>query len=126
VVLQKATVLVAEDDPQVLDVVTRVLRKADYHAIPARDGREAWGIFQRVQPPIDLVVADVVMPRMTGTELAAQVVARQPELPVILMSSFTPEDLARRGLALSRGHLLTNPFAPSELLGIVRRLLPAE
>ena len=65
--LQKAAVLVAEDDPQVLDVVIRVLRKAGYHAIPARDGREAWDIFQRAQPPIDFVVADVVMPHMTGT-----------------------------------------------------------
>jgi CheY-like chemotaxis protein len=120
------TVLVVEDDPLVLEVVTRVVRKAGYHAIPARDGREAWSIFQRAQPPIDLVVADVVMPRMTGTELAARVVASQPELPVILMSAFAPEDLARRGLALSHGHLLTKPFAPGELLGLVRGLLPAE
>jgi CheY-like chemotaxis protein len=118
------TVLVAEDDPQVLEVVTRIVRIGGYHALPARDGREAWGIFQRVQPPIDLVIADVVMPYMTGTELAAHVVASQPELPLILMSAFTPEDLARRGLVLSHGHLLTKPFTPGELLGLVRRLLP--
>jgi two-component system, cell cycle sensor histidine kinase and response regulator CckA len=120
-----STLLVVEDDPQVLEVVIRMVREGGYDAIPARDGREAWGIFQRAKPPIDLVVADVVMPHMTGTELAARVVARQPELPVILMSAFGPDDLLRRGLVLTHGHLLTKPFAPGELLGLVRRLLPA-
>jgi CheY-like chemotaxis protein len=62
---------------------------------------------------------------MSGTELAAQVVAKQPELPVVLMSAFAPEDLARRGLALSHGHLLTKPFEPEQLLGLVRSLLQA-
>src|SRR3954451_18001856 len=86
------TVLVVEDEPQVLEVVTRIVRKGGYQAIPARNGLEAWGIFQRAEPPIDLVLSDVVMPHMTGTELAARVVSRQPELPIILMSAFTPED----------------------------------
>src|SRR3954465_16000436 len=119
------TVLVVEDEPQELEVVTRIVRKGGYQAIPARDGLEAWGIFHRAEPPIDLVLSDVVMPHMTGTELAARVVSRQPELPIILMSAFTPEDLTRRGLVLAHGHLLTKPFAPGELLGLVRRLLPA-
>ena len=93
--------LFAEDDPRVHDVVTRVLRKAVYDA---RDGRQAWAIFQRAQPLIDLVVADVVMPRMTATELAGHVVARQArELPIILMSAYAPEDLARRGLSFRTG-----------------------
>lgn len=122
--LQEATVLVVEDDPLVLEVVARLVREGGYDTIPARDGREAWGILQRGTRPIDLVLADVVMPHISGTELAAHAVARQPELPVILMSAFTPEDLARRGLALCHGHLLTKPFAPSELLGLIRRLLP--
>src|SRR3954454_15741807 len=118
------TVLVVEDDRQVLEVITRIVRKGGYQAIPARDGLEAWGIFQRAEPPIDLVLSDVVMPRLTGTELAARLAARQPGLPIILMSAFSPEDLARRGLVLAHGDLLTKPFAPGELLGLVRRLTP--
>ncbi len=119
------TVLVVEDDPLVLEVVARLVREGGYDTIPARDGREAWAILQRGTRPIDLVLADVVLPHMSGTELAAHVVARQPALPVILMSAYAPDDLARRGLVLSQGHLLTKPFTPDELLGLVRRLLPA-
>jgi len=118
------TVLVAEDDPEVLDLVTRILGQAGYDVIAARDGREAWVIFQRGSRPIDLVLADVVMPHMTGTDLAARVAARMPDLPIVLISGFTPQDLARRGLVLSHGHLLTKPFTHAELLGLVRRLLP--
>ena len=119
------TVLVVEDDPLVLEVVTRLVREGGYDTIPARDGREAWGILQRSTRPIDLVLADVVLPHMSGTELAAHVVASQPALPVILMSAYAPDDLARRGLVLSHGHLLTKPFTPDELLSLVQRLLPA-
>jgi len=117
------TVLLAEDDPQVLAAVARILREAGYETVTARDGREAWGIFQRPEPPIDLVIADVVMPHMTGTELAAHVVTREPDLPIVMMSAFT-QDLARRGLALSHGHILTKPFAHEQLLSLVRQLLP--
>jgi two-component system, cell cycle response regulator CpdR len=118
------TVLVAEDDPQVLELVARILRRAGYEAITARDGREAWAIFQRDNRPIDLLLADVVMPYMTGTELAARIAGRAPDLPIVLISGFTPEDLGRRGLVLSHGHLLTKPFTHGELLDIVRRLVP--
>ena len=120
------TILVVEDDPLVLEVVARLVREGGYNTIPARDGREAWGIVQRGTRPIDLVLADVVLPHMSGTELTAHLGANQPELPVILMSAYAPEDLARRGLLLSHGHLLTKPFTPEQLLDLIRRLIPAE
>jgi two-component system, cell cycle sensor histidine kinase and response regulator CckA len=117
--------LVAEDESRVLGLVTRILREGGYDIIPARNGHEAWAIFHRGDRRIDLVLADVVMARMTGTELAAHVVDRAPDLPIVLMSGFTPEDLACRGLVLSHGHLLTKPFEPSELLDLIGKLLPA-
>jgi CheY-like chemotaxis protein len=120
------TVLVADDDPQVRELVSRILGDAGYDVIAARDGREAWGIFQRDRRPVDLVLADVVMPHLTGTELAARIAARIPELPIVLISGFTPEDLARRGLVVSHGHLLTKPFTHGELLDFVRRLIRAK
>jgi CheY-like chemotaxis protein len=53
------TVLVAEDDPEVLQLVTRILAESGYDVIPAKDGREAWSIVQRDSRPIDLLLADV-------------------------------------------------------------------
>jgi CheY-like chemotaxis protein len=70
------------------------------------------------------VLVDVVIPHMTGTELAERIAARRPELPLIFTSGFAPEDLDRRGLVRSHGHLLTKPFTQDELLNLVRRLLP--
>ena len=117
--------LVVEDDPQVLDVVTRILRKGGYHAIPARDGREAWGIFQRAERPLLIWAYRCGDAAHAGTELAARVAAKAPDLPIVLMSGFTSKDLARRGLVLSHGHLLTKPFGPTELLDLIGQLLPA-
>jgi DNA-binding response OmpR family regulator len=119
------TVLVAEEDPSVLELVTRVLVEGGYDVIRSRDGRAAWGIFLRASSAIDLVLADVVLPGMTGVELVARIAGAMPDLPLVLMSGFGSEDLARRGVVLSHGQVLRKPFTHSELIGIVRRLLPA-
>ena len=102
-----------------------MVREGGYEALPAHHGKEAWSLFVRDDLAVDLVVADVVMPYMNGTELAARIASRRPDLPLILMSGFSPEDLAMRGLTISHGHLLTKPFEPGELLGLIGRLIPA-
>jgi two-component system cell cycle sensor histidine kinase/response regulator CckA len=117
-------VLVVDDEPAVLQLVTRMIREGGYEALPAKHGQEAWSLLAQADRQIDLVVADVVMPRMTGTELAARIADKRPGLPLILMSGFSSEDLFRRGLELSHGRLLTKPFEPEELLALVRQLLP--
>jgi CheY-like chemotaxis protein len=118
------TVLAVDDELEILNLVSRILREAGYDVVRARNGDEAWERIQRGGPP-DLLLADVVMPRMTGTELAARVAARHPEVPIVLMSAYSQEDLRERGLRLAHGHLLTKPFANAALLGLLARLLPA-
>jgi len=108
----------------VLNLVSRLLREAGYDVVQARHGEEAWDRIQRGPLP-DLLLADVVMPHLSGTELAARVVARHPDLPIVLMSAFSQEDLRRRGLQLTHGHLLTKPFQNAELIGLVDRLVRA-
>jgi CheY-like chemotaxis protein len=123
--LSVPTVLAVDDELDVLLLVSRVLHEAGYDVVQARHGEEAWERIHRGDAPPDLLLADVVMPRMTGTELAARVALRHPEIPIILMSAYSRDDLRERGLQLAHGHLLTKPFANAALLGLVDRLLRA-
>jgi CheY-like chemotaxis protein len=116
------TVLVVDDEIEVLNLLSRILREAGYEVVQARNGEEAWDRIQRGPQP-DLLLADVVMPRMTGTELAARVTARHPEIPIVLMSAFSRADMRARGLQLTHGHLLTKPFENAAVLGLLARLL---
>jgi response regulator receiver domain-containing protein len=79
------TVLVVDDEALVREIAARMLRQAGHDAIQAVDGRDAWAQLHRAQVKIDAVLADVVMPNMTGTELLALVLANRPDLPIALM-----------------------------------------
>jgi two-component system cell cycle sensor histidine kinase/response regulator CckA len=118
------TVLAVDDEVPVLELVARTVCEGGYRVVKARDGKEAWSFFQRPHESVDLVITDVVMPHMSGTELAARIAALNPDLPLILMSGFSPVDLYERGLSLSHGHLITKPFDPTALLSLVQQLLP--
>jgi CheY-like chemotaxis protein len=84
----------------------------------ASDGLEAWLLLQHQGVHVDLVLADVIMPYVTGTELAARIRHDFPHLPVILLSAYNSTDLVARGLAPS-GELVTKPF---DLQDLVRRI----
>ena len=100
-----------------------MVREGGHDAIVVESGHEAWRIFDKGGQPIDLVLADVVLPGMTGAELAALIAARRPDVPIILMTGFGPDDLVKQGLALSQGQLLTKPFDPDYLVALIGRLL---
>jgi CheY-like chemotaxis protein len=117
------TVLVVDDEIEVLNLLARILREAGYDVAQARHGEEAWERIQRGNPRPDILLADVVMPRMSGTELAARVAGRHPDIPIVLMSAFSQADMRERGLQITHGHLLTKPFEHAELLGLLARLL---
>ena len=118
-----ATLLVVDDEPSVRSLTARFLRRAGYEVMDARDGREAWTCLRRADWAVDVLLADVVMPGLTGTELAALVRERRPDLSIVLMSGFSDEDLLNRGLRLSHGLLLTKPFTEATLLSRVRQAL---
>ena len=117
------TVLVVDDEASVRVVVVRMLRSAGYETVEAVDGRDAWDRLQRSRVRVDAVLADVVMPQMTGTELVALVLAHRPDLPMALMSGFSADALRARGLEQPPVPLLTKPFTHDELLAVLSRLL---
>src|SRR5690349_4821283 len=116
-------VLVVDDEPGIRSYLARVLRNAGYVIVEAQDGLDAWNQFRRQPDRFDLLLTDVVMPKVPGTELAARVHELRPELPVIIMTGYTPTELLKRGLQASHGELLTKPLDPGRLLATVRKAL---
>jgi len=107
-------VLVAEDDPAVREVVVRLLIRAGYTVLSAADGAEALELVSR--NTFDVLVSDVVMPTMTGPELAREVMARFPRVGIVLVSGYTAESLELTELMRSGAQFVGKPFAATDLL----------
>jgi PAS domain S-box-containing protein len=114
--------LVAEDDPAVRTMIVRVLRGAGYEVLEAEDGEAASEVAART-PGLDLLVTDLVMPRLGGIELARRLHETRPELRVLYLSGYAENGALRRaGLRLGTS-LLAKPFSPADLLERVREML---
>ena len=111
-------VLVVEDDEVVLRLVARELARRGYTVLPAEDGRAAIEMAEAHGSPIDLLLTDIVMPRMSGTDLAATLVARQPDLRVVYMTGHPDRAAIEAGPAA--GPVLMKPFTPQDLAASVR------
>ena len=92
----------------------------------ARDGAEALLVMQQQTTPIDLLITDVVMPKMGGRELKEAVDAQFPGMKVLYVSGYTEDVLVRRGFQSDEVELLAKPYTPSSLLHAVRRILGAQ
>ena len=117
-----STILVAEDEPAVRSLVEHVLRAAGYTVIAAVDGREALDLAGGLAS-IDLLLTDVMMPRLNGPELAAALREWRPDQRVLFMSGFTNDVLGERGITSPEVDLLAKPFAPNELVARVQEML---
>jgi PAS domain S-box-containing protein len=122
---QGETVMVVEDEEGVRELVRRVLLRHGYRVLEARHGREALSEAERHPERIDLLLTDVVMPEMSGLTLAAALRERRPDLRVLFMSGYTPEEILRRANADPGMALLQKPFAGEELARVVRASLDA-
>jgi two-component system, cell cycle sensor histidine kinase and response regulator CckA len=118
-----ATILVVDDDPVTLTLVERTLRAGGYRVWTASSAEEARQLLQDLAGAVDLVLTDIAMPGRLGTDLARQIGTTQRWVRVLLMSSYTKEDLERQGLEVPEAHLLRKPFAPARLLGRIREAL---
>ena len=114
-------VLVVDDDPRIRSYMKAVLEGADFQVLDAGDGLEALEVFHLWRDRIDLLITDIRMPHMTGTELAIALKSERPAIPLLFVSGETaPSDLNDLG----KGYFfIEKPFHPEELLDAVRRLL---
>jgi two-component system, cell cycle sensor histidine kinase and response regulator CckA len=118
-----ATILVAEDEPSVLSVIRRGLEERGYKVLPAADGVEAMGILERSKDLVDVLVTDVIMPRMGGVELAKRAHKLAPRLPVIFTSGYSGDVLEYLQDAPQQFRLIEKPFMAAEVVRLVQETL---
>jgi len=124
---QGELILVAEDEEQVRRVAARALSEAGYQVLEAANGREALELAARATAPVRLVLTDVVMPEMSGRELADRLAVLLPGTPVLFTSGYTDGEILRRGLLAPESEFLGKPFSPDAVVRAVRdRLAPAK
>jgi two-component system cell cycle sensor histidine kinase/response regulator CckA len=111
-----------DDDPLVLDVVSRALRGRGYAILQAQSTAEALGLLERDAAEVALVITDVHMPGASGISLGKEVLERWPSLPVLLMSAFPGHEVVLTGLP-EELPLLAKPFAMADLYTHVERLI---
>jgi two-component system cell cycle sensor histidine kinase/response regulator CckA len=114
------TVLVVEDEAVVRRFVQETLERQGYHVLTARDAPDALAQLGN-GTPIDVLLTDVVMPRMSGRELAQRLVASRPSVKVLYMSGYTEDAVVHAGAAA--GAFLAKPFGRADLVRKVRELL---
>jgi len=120
------TVLIVEDDVALRIVACRALLERGYVVLEAVNGLAALQICAQHLGRIDLVVTDMVMPEMSGAELAERIGSTFPDIQVLLMSGYTRDEAARRGIASERYSFLEKPFTPTRLASRVREVLDGE
>jgi PAS domain S-box-containing protein len=118
-----AMILVAEDDTPVRQVVVTVLRRAGYRVLEASHPHHALALARDHAGPIDLLLTDLVMPLMSGNELARQLCAQRPDLAVLCMSGYSDEAIRHRGVMDAGVQLLAKPVTPEQLLNAVAEVL---
>jgi two-component system cell cycle sensor histidine kinase/response regulator CckA len=115
------TILLVEDEDGVRRLLKHVLAKEGYNVVEAASGPEALGMYQQLRRPVDLLLTDIVMPRMSGRELADRMVKLQPGLKIIFMSGYTDEAIAGTGSLAAL--FLSKPLRPDILVTRVREVL---
>lgn len=117
------TILVVDDDESIRSLILDTLQPLGYKTLEASSGMEALEIHENTVQKIDMVLSDVIMPIMNGRELVDKLIARQPDIKVMLMSGYTDNVIAHHG-ALESGHVLVNkPLLPVTLANKIREIL---
>lgn len=119
-------ILLAEDDREVRSLVREALEGYGYRVLEAEGGGAALSVSERHEAPIHLLLTDVVMPKMSGRELADRLTQSRPEIKVLYMSGYTDESIVHHGVLDPDTPFIQKPFGPQALARKVREVLDRE
>jgi CheY-like chemotaxis protein len=118
------TILLAEDDPSLLEMSATLLRRLGYTVLTAANGVEALNLKQQWSiGHIDLLFTDVVMPHMSGKELSDRIRTIYPHTRILFTSAYTENAIVHQGVLNEGVMLLQKPFTPSSLANKIREVL---
>jgi len=120
------TILLAEDDDLVRRIASNVLDAAGYRVLVARNGLEALSLGEQYLAQIQLLVTDAIMPEMNGRELMARLLAKRPDLRILVISGYADEAIEAAAAELHSVSFLQKPFTPDTLTAKVREVLDRE
>ncbi|MDA2565754.1 response regulator transcription factor [Bacillus cereus] len=118
--MKRISILIADDEAEIADLIEIHLEKEGYHVVKAADGEEAIHIIET--QPIDLVILDIMMPKMDGYEVTRQIRTKH-HMPIIFLSAKTSDFDKVTGLVLGADDYMTKPFTPIELVARVNAQL---
>ena len=119
------TVLIVEDEASLRELMCSVLQTAGYKVLKATNGLEGLRMFRESQRPIHMVITDVVMPKMGGSEMVSELIQMGMEAEVLYVSGYTNDALQHRGILDKGIEYLSKPFSPAQLNRRVRGILDA-
>ena len=104
-------------------MIVRILKQNGYRVTEARSGDEAIGLSGRMSHPVDLLITDVIMPHMTGPEIARLLGEKWPSLKLLYMSGYMSDIILHKGALAADTPYLSKPFSPIDLARKVREAL---
>jgi len=119
------TILLAEDQDIVRELVTEVLTSNGYTVLLAQNGEEAVRVSEQYEGTIQMLITDVVMPRMNGPDLARRILSARPQMKVIFMSGYAEDAIVQHGVLDAGMHFVQKPFRPREMSRRIREVLDA-
>ena len=119
---QGSTVLVIDDEQQVRDAVARMMQALGYRVLSAGDGRQGVDLFAAHRGEVALVLLDLTMPRLDGSEALSALREHDPDVAVVMMSGFSPDDTVRRLSGPPPAAVLQKPFSLKRLRTVLESL----
>jgi len=117
------TILVVEDEESVRGLTVLALKRLGYQVLQAENGNEAFDVIEKNADQIQLVMTDVVMPQMGGTELAEQIIRKYPKIKVVFISGYSEQATVSRRIQDKEIGFIQKPFSLHELASKIRKII---